>query len=93
MSDTTETAEEKEDVRSSTSTLLDQDEDEDEKKKEYVDLENNKSEALGAQTTTSSKLVVWMVVNTLATIGIVRLCTQPRLLSQMPSMQHLANPP
>lgn len=83
MSDTTETAEEKEDVRSSTSTLLDQDEE----KTGYLDLEKNKSEALGAQVATSSsrlKLVVWMVVNTLATIGIVRLPPEPRLLSQMP---------
>jgi hypothetical protein len=82
MSDTTETAEEKEDVRSSTSTLLDQDEE----KMGYVDLEKNKSEALGAQVATSNsrlKLVVWMVVNTLATIGIVRLSPEPRLLSQM----------
>lgn len=82
MSDTTETAEEKEDVRSSTSTLLDQDKE----KMGYVDLEKNKSEALGAQVATSNsrlKLVVWMVVNTLATIGIVRLSPEPRLLSQM----------
>ena len=70
MSDSTETAE-KDDDRSSTSTLLDHNEE----RKEYVDLEKNKSEALGAQVTTTSnrvKLVAWMIVNTLATIGIVR---------------------
>lgn len=70
MSDTTGTTDEKEDDRSSTSTLLDQDEE----KRQYVELEGDKREALGAQVTTTSnrvKLIAWMVVNTLATVGIV----------------------
>lgn len=80
MSDT-ETAEEKGDVRSSTSTLRD----EEEERRGYVDLGKNKSEALDAHATSSSRLrlVVWMVVNTLATIGIVSLLPEPRLLPQM----------
>ena len=79
MSDTPETAVEKEDDRSSISTLLNQEEE----RREYVDLEKNKFEVLGAQVTTTRNrviLFIWIVVNTLATIGIVSTCpTLPRL--------------
>ena len=71
MNNIMEAAEENDDDRTSTSTLVNQEKE----KKLYVDLEKNESEALGAQVTTTTnrlKLFIWMVVNTLATIGIVR---------------------
>lgn len=82
MSDTEVMAEEKGAVRSSTSTLLD----ENEERCQYVDLGKHESEALRVQVAASSsrvRLVVWMVVNTVATIGIVSLFTEPRLLAEI----------